>query len=127
MKKKTDAMVGAVDWSSMRMHSAPCDCLHDKNWDAKYKKTDAKPTHTPGPWHWNGERFIGEDGSEVLCGKKTNVLRNRQEANARLIAAAPDLLAALRRANEMLDACDIDKEVREDMFAAIAKAEGIWE
>jgi hypothetical protein len=60
--------------------------------------------HTPGPWTW-GEYFQGLYGS----GKDNEVLEyfpcegmflehNRREANARLIAAAPDLLEALKGA-----------------------------
>lgn len=59
-------------------------------------------THTPGPWTW-GENFEGLYGSG-----RYNIILNhwidegmwlesgeRQEANARLIAASPDLLEAL--------------------------------
>jgi hypothetical protein len=46
--------------------------------------------HTPGPWHWNPRDPYGvvADGDE-LC-------RVREPADARLIAAAPDLLAAAK-------------------------------
>jgi hypothetical protein len=62
--------------------------------------------HTPGPWEWVGrdlEQKGGEYktviGSEVSCGAFCyggSVDMTVSESDARLIAAAPDLLAALR-------------------------------
>lgn len=50
------------------------------------------------------------------------------EANARLIAAAPDLLEALREAEAVIDALDMSGYSQRDTLAtiraAIAKAEG---
>ena len=53
--------------------------------------------HTPGPWmtaDWHSGRVVNRDGVSVAitCG-----------SNARLIAAAPDLLAALQFAMENLE------------------------
>jgi len=64
-------------------------------------------THTPGPW--TGHKFYGQQQNSVLadCGLRIAMLqrsaasarsvecRAEGEANARLIAAAPDLLDAL--------------------------------
>jgi len=55
--------------------------------------------HTPGPWK-PGEysnRIIGADGTKV-CDVAWSSKRphDEQEANERLISAAPDLLAALQ-------------------------------
>ena len=55
--------------------------------------------HTPGPWSGvgfdDGQRFIaGGDGQPVA--KILERERSEFEANTRLIASAPDLLAALR-------------------------------
>lgn len=87
-------------------------------------------THTPGPWTW-GEKFEGLYGS----GRDNIVLNHgaydgmwleygkRQDANARLIAAAPDLLAALELVAQhgRID----DSEHRMNVVgAAIAKAKG---
>jgi hypothetical protein len=59
--------------------------------------------HTPGPWEWDDEVWaeydpeqrapwlIGSDGQQVLTGR----IKCRTEADARLIAAAPDLLKTL--------------------------------
>lgn len=84
--------------------------------------------HTPGPWVVNGEvREVGADGGEkhrlycadiVLgaewrgyvasvqsCDHIDGITREEAEANARLIAAAPDLVKALESALCELSAC----------------------
>jgi hypothetical protein len=54
--------------------------------------------HTPGPWELSdcGERVIGQADQDEIheVANLTNTLNH--EANARLIAAAPELLEALR-------------------------------
>jgi hypothetical protein len=71
-------------------------------------KPDAQPvpaaTHTPGPWHvTNGTPVpaqyydIRDDCGDVLCRTNINTPRPISTANARLIASAPALLAALER------------------------------
>lgn len=49
--------------------------------------------HTPGPWfaHWPEIRAYGGIVAEL------NTIESRGEADARLIAAAPDLLSALQK------------------------------
>lgn len=61
--------------------------------------------HTPGPWHMNmvsskswNVGVYEESGSEVATVKvKSLVTSERRDADARLIAAAPDLLEALQK------------------------------
>jgi hypothetical protein len=93
--------------------------------------------HTPGPWKTVARNYpIADTGDydgcwEVLTGdpKKPIVQiwgdSDEDEANARLIAAAPDLLEALRR---LLDSGDVrdaaEKGALAAARAAIAKAEG---
>jgi hypothetical protein len=90
--------------------------------------------HTPGPWVWgyygmNDEWVRTGDGEAVV---PVGYNQSEREANARLIAAAPELLAALKRAIEVLDAegitygnCDDEPlDVLNAARAAIAKAEG---
>ena len=91
-------------------------------------------THTPGPWGWSptgaslwSHGGWDSDGLPVL-GRCTEALIDDGEewdiepADARLIAAAPDLLAACKAAlgafenNNCIDWGDLEK--------AIAKAEG---
>lgn len=100
-----------------------------------------KATHTPGPWEFDGVRvfapacdekveLVREDGSTVMHGRGLVALPyscgdyTSHKANARLIAAAPDLLVALKNLralikgelSESVDCCLAD--------SAIAKAEG---
>ena len=57
--------------------------------------------HTPGPWDLDRSGFIrearGPDGCGILIASACDLSRSASEgeANARLIAAAPELLAAL--------------------------------
>ena len=58
--------------------------------------------HTPGPWTHEGQGDITgiEDGGDIdglvdVCSVYLRTAPGRHDANARLIAAAPDLLAAL--------------------------------
>lgn len=86
--------------------------------------------HTPGPWTVNG--FGGS--FEVLCRTRDGVAVSAGEipkdgiANARLIAAAPDLLEAAKDALYTLDRLPADTVtapgVSRSLRAAIAKAEG---
>lgn len=100
--------------------------------------------HTPGPWFArirgpvaagifhedaNGpliasvpENYITSDNQEVLDAEG--------QANARLIAAAPDLLAACEGALRLLAKCDVQIDARygvpevRALMASIAKAKG---
>jgi hypothetical protein len=57
--------------------------------------------HTPGPWQLtrdNNLLLVGATGAGNICLTYTRVLTGDPEANARLIAAAPDLLEAARAA-----------------------------
>lgn len=100
---------------------------------------------TPGPWVAGPpatgldpcvERYI-HAGGELVARAVAGYLPNRRlagdlEANARLIAASPDLLAALRRVLTVGNRSDFSiKQNRDDFDAAIrdgwraiAKAEG---
>lgn len=87
--------------------------------------------HTPGPW-WT----VGSSQTSILQGDKhdpqivatteTGDIMNVESyaeciANARLIASAPDLLAACKEADALLNDTTA---VRKILRAAIAKAEG---
>jgi hypothetical protein len=105
---------------------------------------------TPGPWAWTGERVVAADGFVVASADGPHILpdyrerlgvshwaqapgrayveRDEQEveANARLIAAAPCLLAALEKAMRE-SGCDGDlcaHEWHDAARAALAKARG---
>ena len=87
-----------------------------------------KREHTPGPWR------IGDAGNTVF-GPKTDRPSPQtiatlsvidHEANGHLIAAAPDLLAALKAAIVFIDGYqDNSPEVRAQADAAILRASGL--
>jgi len=60
--------------------------------------------HTPGPWAWDVDYdvVLGSNKSTV-CKIATGEDREEEDANARLIAAAPDLLVACRGLVEAAD------------------------
>lgn len=94
--------------------------------------------HTPGPWHW----LFDADGDHLIYAEKCDVLAVTggegyldlvtDEANARVIAAGPEMLEALKAAlAELGDYSDehdgqyaIRPETEYKIAAAIQKAEG---
>jgi hypothetical protein len=103
------------------MNRSICECAPANRRDAE--------THTPGPW------TIADDRSGYVFGSGETVLacaRGYSNADVHLIAAAPDLLAALRRMiNDFASYAD-EEDPDQTSFgatiraarAAIAKAEG---
>lgn len=95
----------------------------------------ATAQHTPGPWAIAGH-YIGTLGVNVAT---VGYASGAEHANARLIAAAPDLLAALQYAaqfladeveqrglagSDMTDYQDEAAQALDRVEAAIAKATG---
>lgn len=95
-------------------------------------------THTPGPWAfrmtgWRTNPFAiyspRRPGAVACVPARTSVPLDEQSANARLIAAAPDLLAALEQCLPIIDAHRHAALGEGDIAAmnaraAIAKAKG---
>lgn len=103
--------------------------------------------HTRGPWVQRGEDILDTDGNCIVTNGKrssallgTHGLKERQKVDAenlRLIAAAPELLDALKNANELLTQLmpgvkhivlqdfGFVNQTLLDVSAAIAKAEGV--
>lgn len=90
--------------------------------------------HTPGPWTAAAGRILGGFGAVAKMVDQSTNYRAQQEADARLIAAAPELLAALEWLVRDAD-CDYtspeDSDRRVVMVstveaarAAVAKARG---
>jgi hypothetical protein len=76
---------------------------------AKREAQTAKPAHTPGPWRIAPDLVTihcgDKDDPEIVATTYVNDLmaiqsEKQQEANARLIAAAPELLAACKAAEQ---------------------------
>ena len=98
-------------------------------------EAETKSAHTPGPWdaslaHLDGGwlHIYGPDGKHVFHGDRSDA---EHMANARLIAAAPDAIAAAKLALAALDeadAFDLDQRMRFNraktaLRAAISRAE----
>lgn len=89
------------------------------------------PNHTPGPWHVGGKDrtvIFAEDGYAVADTKSFHGKHRdgAAQANAHLIAAAPDLLEFVRdhaKRNPVF-AKGFEKQVIADAIALVAKAEG---
>ena len=95
------------------------------------ERSRASDSHTPGPWEFRRKSYVYA-GNAVVCRvsvQAANFTQSGIQANARLIAAAPDLLAALGLlCNACLDGAGatIRPSMGEvtDARAAIARATG---
>jgi len=106
-------------------------------------------SHTPGPWVVDGESGNDGEAEVIVAGDRTiawtadtysedddaEVITVEDRANARLIAAAPELLAMLRRGSDAVSALEADCDMAgldcyparhwwQDADRLIAKAEG---
>lgn len=101
----------------------------------------SKAQHTPGPWESNNNGLVygqvSGDGDEapLICDviddeahRVLGIMSPVEEANAMLIAAAPELLAALKAAVKIVQLVDDSDGGQLDLLsrvhAVIAKAEG---
>ena len=89
------------------------------------KTVSAVNKFTPGPWN-----KIGEGDNNISVGTETLAVCNigattaEAWADARLIAAAPDLLAALEMALDASQNCIGDVSWEDTAIAAVARARG---
>lgn len=90
-------------------------------------------SHTPGPWRVLDLRPSDECisiscNSGIVCRVSNlvskNPLTDEDAANARLIAAAPELLRELKNLVEAVEFVDPGVYCLDEMKAAISKAEG---
>lgn len=102
--------------------------------------------HTPGPWYIDPDKptmvldgplktageIVAQCGASAKLGIAMHISIASSQANARLIAAAPELLEALKEARRWMygipaengATCETKSEMVDMMDAAIAKAEG---
>lgn len=83
----------------------------------------SKPSFTPGPWEV--ERSVM--GCRSICAGEVLVASVEDaptKANARLIAAAPELYEALQKASNTLAGCGMPKIAADICDAALRKARG---
>ena len=92
--------------------------------------------HTPGPWQARGSTVLAEsrigtnctDADVAVYGAPLVCESIRSDANARLIAAAPDLLSVCKELSEAAaywSEYDVPIGIVDRLNAAIGKAEGI--
>ena len=96
--------------------------------------------HTPGPWRvckeYHNITVVGCNGERIAYPLVANLDDDAMHANSRLIAAAPELLAAMKRVLEWLveDSCGYDpyksrrcilcEGVWREAWAVVAKVDG---
>jgi hypothetical protein len=102
---------------------------------SKIEKAEEKVGHTPGPWYAalgpQGGYVISDETNHFgLCQRASWPSRvEESEANAHLIASAPDLVAALEwiannYANQEINHVDFRVEAKRLADAAISKSRG---
>ena len=84
-----------------------------------------KTKHTPGPWKINqttlyrGEEMISDESGQFIAGISN---RDESEANAKLIAAAPEMLDALKAVYDLIDSGVLVRDTsKDDDFAYFTK------
>jgi hypothetical protein len=86
--------------------------------------TDMSAQHTPGPWFINPRGFIVDSSGAIV----TRMEGSEDSGNARLIAAAPDLLALARWSCAYANGWNPTKQEREqhhfNCLAIIGNATG---
>lgn len=114
------------DWRRTRIHSS--------RWEGLMESAEMSD-YTPGPWSADGYKIYTKDWDSLIGHTgNSDVPEGEAVANARLIAAAPELLEALRQIlssgiepdDPRIDflRVQVDKLDWEAARAAIAKAEG---
>ena len=78
-------------------------------------------SHTPGPWRVDRYDIMSPDGHMIATTRGILEL-SHEEANARLIASAPDLLAACEAMLKAWDGDYFDKYAVYPIRDAVAKA-----
>ena len=85
--------------------------------------------HTPGPWHVEQMDYLtvfAEDDREKYCGRPVAIIRHSRvlecDADARLIAAAPELLEALTKVRTWLIAPNTSDESLDEMTSIVKSA-----
>lgn len=129
-------MILSVDTSPEYVHIRVSETPNVSDWEQEAMATEVAK-HTPGPWAVLPQNLAGPMiVHEFETGKQMNPTGYRliahmlqrgnsleaDKANARLIAAAPDLLAACNEAFDFLGGVDGASEIRSVLLTAIAKA-----
>ncbi len=83
--------------------------------------------HTPGPWFYRGQGEVRDSNRMPVAEAYMRADDSyADDTNGRLIAAAPELLAAARTALGVLTSEDLDpQDAIDELEQAIAKAMGV--
>ena len=87
---------------------------------------EKRATFTPGPWHayWSYK----DKHRDIACKDGNSIAKEVHHANARLIAAAPELLEQCKLfekvLNELVVMGEVDIEERDKLREILAKVEG---
>lgn len=106
-------------------HNPECglDCV-----SAGAVRLDNKAKHTPGPWRVctrSAWRIRDASDNTVSCTGNDSALAGKHEADARLIAAAPEMYEALKDAHRVLTKAGMSDAIDLDYIEEVlAKAEG---
>jgi hypothetical protein len=78
--------------------------------------------HTPGPWSWHGDELLSDKHFVLACTRHTRPSRD----DARLLAAAPELLSELESILEwaIIEKAPLRPQEIAHIRAVIAKATG---
>ena len=92
--------------------------------------TKEKPTFTPGPWHayWSYK----DKHRDIACKDGNSIAKEVHHANARLIAAAPELLEQCKLFEKCLthlinsgdSGADLDRDKLREILAKVEEGEG---
>ena len=82
--------------------------------------------NTPAPWHWNGSSLVsGKHGYYLMHTEECPGLGHAAEANKRLIAAAPELLEALKPFKDLAHAILAESPADATYFSIFQDCQGI--
>lgn len=91
--------------------------------------TEQATKHTPGPWTVEGEgiRAIVRGADSTIVAVRHRLPKETHDANARLIAAAPRMLAELREILDwaLMERAPLREQEIRSIRAVIAEAEGL--
>lgn len=135
MTKRGNTRCAPVDWGGLpRYQTIEEEDDLSTNPTRRERPGDTMSTYTPGPWmvrhRQHGCIYIGSERSLVAITSMgvdgENEDEQVREADARLIAAAPELLEALKLCERALEIRDTEAEMHaaKEARRIIAKAEG---